>query len=512
MDGQKETNSGNSTVAINVDSPVINNVDSPVINNVDSPIIMTEVVDVDRSNGNGSGVNGSSNNDKKTDSIDVDSTNSPISNIDQDRNTLRSMWQLPSVQYFITVFKDALHIKVPIYIDDLENALLEPANDDSKTLLADLFMPVLRGLVKGPITATTWEKVLKVELGKRTNVFHKNPFGQGDHFTDVNISNRLLAIKCLCDLHMSKTKSVLDQINNNPDLDAMRPESIGKDEEGRLIWFFDDGRLYREAPPPPRGTPSKSRKSLDGKDRRWEVVCSTKEEWVEFVNSLAGSTDDQVKELHSLLDKEIMPLGLAKIQNYKKLVTKKEREKNRETQLAHRAVASLALPPGYRQFRSPRLLEQNLKKLEAERLEKERRKQLGLPDDEPDEEDDDDNDEDNDEDYLDDDEEQVEAKTKRVKRVPIVPLRQTSSGRRIIARKVDQNGMPLLSSDARRLAEDAAMEEDNVEDTMEDDNDQTSTTTTTTTTTSTNGHDNNDQMEEEQEEDNKEDIDADDQE
>ncbi|EGG19642.1 DDT domain-containing protein [Cavenderia fasciculata] len=333
------------------------------------------------------------------------------------KNQLRSMWQLPYTYRFISHFKDALHVNA-FHIDDLENALVTPEANHS--FLSELFIPMMKPIVKpkqGAITNLNWEDYIKIEIEKKINpnpffaqYAETNPFID-EHFSHLELKDRLLILKCICDWNLAKNKLIQELVSSpEQDPDELRLSPVGQDKDRCTYWFFgDDQRLWKETPPPAlplsqRGRKSIQNQQLGAKPCQWELQCASKESWEKFVDDMTESEIQCEKQLAENIG-EFLDGVLTKINN------------------RMRSQRRAQVPPP-RPIRSLRLLEQNLKKLEQEKLEEERRKLEGDSSDEEEE----------------DDEEELTGYGLRRRTVAArqaanakpTPITHTSSGRRIV--------------------------------------------------------------------------------
>ncbi|EFA81561.1 hypothetical protein PPL_05550 [Heterostelium album PN500] len=145
-------------------------------------------------NGNGTsnhGVLKSTIGDKEEDDKDTSMITDTV--VDK-KDEIRSMWQMAFIHHFLTLFVKPLHVKT-IYIDELENALIEP--DEFKTYLTELFVPLLRPVAKpksGGINPETWEGVLKHEVSKKSfDCFVESPYPEdSESFTSLSLVDRVL--------------------------------------------------------------------------------------------------------------------------------------------------------------------------------------------------------------------------------------------------------------------------------------------------------------------------------
>lgn len=194
----------------------------------------------------------------------------------------------------------------------------------------------------------------------------------------IPLLQRLEILRNLCEFHLEQPEHLWTLLRVKDGESDWRIEPIGKDSQNRRYWLFSDARLYREIEGVAQKKNSKKRTAaIDDSlswdienEENWELVCLTRDDYTEFMNSLTadGSTlKPKDKSFLKMICEEIIP-KVEPILNFQLAQHKKY----------FRPVASerISLLP---RKRSSRLLEKELeeeqRRLEREELEKGTEKQ-----------------------------------------------------------------------------------------------------------------------------------------
>ncbi|KAN0034531.1 hypothetical protein ACTFIV_001051 [Dictyostelium citrinum] len=308
--------------------------------------------------------------------------------VEDETEIIRSMWETPAIYQYLTFFKQTLGVRV-ISTDDLENSLLNPKNNIK--YLGDIFIPLLKELL--PVTKarnlnhTTWELFLKQELNKENNYFscfEENPFNEDSSlFSEVSLKNRVLLLKSVCDWNLSKSPNILEsvkQIINADETDSLRNLPMGiLNDQKEFYWYFGDHRLYKETLTMPAGSNGIKKRSKNNNSKnlidekgKWEIICQTKEEWDELIKKYEPfqeklDKNGKVEEVKEESDektlcinlKDVLPQVMSKLSSIK-------RKRSIFTQVPIGGSPIDMNEP--KQWKSMRLLAQNLKKKEQEEL------------------------------------------------------------------------------------------------------------------------------------------------
>ncbi|EGC29312.1 hypothetical protein DICPUDRAFT_84657 [Dictyostelium purpureum] len=285
---------------------------------------------------------------------------------EQDQDIVRSMWETPSIYQYLSFFKQPLGIK-NVSSDDLEGLLLNPKNYPKLT--GEIFIALLKDLL--PITKqrtinfNNWEQFLKTELNKENNyfdIFDENPFLEGDQFSEISqVKDRVLLLKAVCDWSLAKSQTILAHVKNylnEPDTLRNLPLGILNNQK-EFYYYFGDYRLYRETV-----TNSNGRKKTKDQGReqngKWEIVCSTSEEWDEIIEKYEPYSEEGDES-----DEKTLYINLKDV--YPQVTAKLAASKRKKNSMFSSAQVSNPVNDS-KHWRSSRLLAKDLRKKEQEDL------------------------------------------------------------------------------------------------------------------------------------------------
>ncbi|EAL73565.1 DDT domain-containing protein [Dictyostelium discoideum AX4] len=315
------------------------------------------------------------------------SVSTPKTKVEDETEIIRSMWETPAIYQYLTFFKQTLGVRV-ISTDDLESSLLNPKNNIK--LLGDIFIPLLKELL--PVTKartlnhTTWELFLKQELNKENsffNCFEENPFNEDSSlFSEVSLKNRILLLKSVCDWNLSKSPNILEsvkQIIAADETDKLRNLPMGiLNDQKEFYWYFGDHRLYKETLTMPAGSNGIKKRSKNNNNNgniidekgKWEIICQTKEEWEELIKKYEPFHEEinkngEVEEVKEESDEKTLCINLKDV--LPQVLSKLSSIKRKRTMFTQVPIGSSPIDMNEsKQWKSMRLLSQNLKKKEQE--------------------------------------------------------------------------------------------------------------------------------------------------
>jgi hypothetical protein len=275
---------------------------------------------------------------------------------------IRSWWEVPCIAHFCHIFAKPFKL-VNFEIEELEDTLLldEVKDKSTPSLLVNLYCSLLNGIVDKEVTEENWEFFLKMHLQWRNDNLDEgwNPhrdkiYKDLDTRTKVEILHRLIHWR----LELDDVGDLLRGI----DPLTLRVNSIGKDEDGNIYWYFYGTNLYLETPkkkpqkktkqeqgggkgrgkgkPPPKDA---SHTEGDGEEQGgvWKLVCSTMEEWDELVDDLSNCRRGEGKKLYNYINNELLPDVMYNLQQKEKIFKKKllaEMPRRTSDRLAQKAI------------------------------------------------------------------------------------------------------------------------------------------------------------------------------
>ncbi|KAG2182475.1 hypothetical protein INT43_007405 [Umbelopsis isabellina] len=205
-------------------------------------------------------------------------------------------------------------------------------------------------------------------------------------FFELPLESRILALHTLMEIIIESPNSEFGEICKNGDLDIKRYGAIGIDKEGRTYWLFGDDRLYRETA---IYTKKKQLPKLFDRPYTYELVCSTVEEWQDFLHTYCSDCKSTKGSQFELV-KSLRAVGEAVIAMLEQREQAKQRRKDRLLKATLKAQA-LEMVPKKRSSRLEQKMQEQeeLRKLEEmvtlqedleavqkfEAMEKERRSQ-----------------------------------------------------------------------------------------------------------------------------------------
>ncbi|CAI8034138.1 Cat eye syndrome critical region protein 2 homolog [Geodia barretti] len=161
---------------------------------------------------------------------------------------IRSWWEVPCVSHFCKIFSKPF--KLPEFeIEELEDALLLDMNPDPSSLLVQLFVIFLNGIVDRDITEENWQSFLKLHVRWRCDFLHEkwDPFqSKGCDYGSLGAREKVELLHKLC--HWRLELDDVGDLVRGYDGPSLRLLPLGRDGDGFLYWFFYGTRLYREAP------------------------------------------------------------------------------------------------------------------------------------------------------------------------------------------------------------------------------------------------------------------------
>ncbi|KAG0288494.1 hypothetical protein BGZ98_004249, partial [Dissophora globulifera] len=336
---------------------------------------------------------------------------------------LRSLKDFAAICQFMHLFHPAFALD-DFETEDLEQALVDPS---SLPYLVDLQARMLRTLTQDRrISFDNWFKYAQKEFERRAA--DQNPWieEEATNYEGFSLETKLFILSNLCEWQLDDPERFRSNFKEEEEEVAVewRVDPIGHDAFERTYWLFDDNRLYRENPPPPkvnsrsakqsapapkvkaapaprRGTRRSTRgqRSADSPEPdpepgfetppitpgvEWEPVCITKQDWEEFSGLFQRSKHPDEKALHSFINRDILPKVLGDFKE-------KEKEREKLEAIANRKRSSRIVVREFEVQEKARLeairqqdlqaaMEQRKEELRERRAERERQQQQQIRD------------------------------------------------------------------------------------------------------------------------------------
>ncbi|KAI8368237.1 uncharacterized protein BYT42DRAFT_585861 [Radiomyces spectabilis] len=281
--------------------------------------------------------------------------------------------------------------------EDLEHMLLKP---EERHRLEELIVRMLRLLTRNRfINDSTWQMYFARAFDKRVDS-EDNPFRtdqlehddkmestqqdtkdeeeeanhelsnsrsaneQLNNFFTLPLDVRVHLLHLLCEWQLEDPERFREHLASEFDAIQWRVDPIGYDAKGNSFWLFDDNRLYKESPAPPKKKKSKAsrkpkpkvvptrrstRRSAhtetpaveeeeeedeDEEDwKPWKLVCLTREDWEKLPNKFVKSAHPDEKQFYQVLVNDVLPKVIPVLEEHEKELKKQEA-------LAHRKRSS----------------------------------------------------------------------------------------------------------------------------------------------------------------------------
>ena len=133
----------------------------------------------------------------------------------------------------------------------------------------------------------------------------------------IPLLERLKILRNLCEFHLEQSEHFWELLKVKDGESDWRIEPIGKDSQNRRYWLFSDARLYREIEGLKMVSNSKTKKSsVDTmpwdieNENNWELVCLTRADYDEFMNSFTADGSvlkPKDKSFLKMIREEIIP-------------------------------------------------------------------------------------------------------------------------------------------------------------------------------------------------------------
>lgn len=126
----------------------------------------------------------------------------------------------------------------------------------------------------------------------------ENPFNTDTDFHSLSLRTKVLILNYLCDFRLDSAD--VELISNNFEPTSLRIEPLGYDALGSVYWYFYGTRLYRE-------DFRKSSSKKIGKDRVWQVICFSEQDWQSLANKFKNSKSRKEIALYKTLTEDFLP-------------------------------------------------------------------------------------------------------------------------------------------------------------------------------------------------------------
>lgn len=160
------------------------------------------------------------------------------------------------------------------------------------------------------VSHENWFESLAKEYKKRElEVDFPVPSTAGTILT-IPLLQRLEILRNLCEFHLEQPEHFWELLKVKDGEADWRIEPIGKDSQNRRYWLFSDARLYREIEGKATSKTTKKQANVlswDIEDEgNWELICLTRADYDEFLNSLTAEKGKD-KSFLKLIRDEIIP-------------------------------------------------------------------------------------------------------------------------------------------------------------------------------------------------------------
>ncbi|XP_039285809.1 uncharacterized protein LOC111052839 isoform X2 [Nilaparvata lugens] len=313
---------------------------------------------------------------------------------------IQSWWEVPSIAHFCSLFRVAFNL-LDFDIEELEEALLTDGTEDcGSSLLQELIVRLLCGIVgNNGISTFNYQMFLRRLFRQKCREYgRENPFNTDIDFQFLPLRTKVEILHALCDFRLD-ADDVLDVLKNL-DSDSLRVHPLGYDENRSAYWYFYGTRLYREDYPKAKKKKKKPRErekvetkgGRGGKRRgrgavtdddggsddtsgaegggggemglgQWQVVCYTEADWEQLAHDMADSRCKEERALHTVLNDDFLP-------EIPRLFEEKERLQRKRLMEMQPRRQSSRIEKLKHQKEEEKLRQAKLEKLERQRLER----------------------------------------------------------------------------------------------------------------------------------------------
>ncbi|KAJ3351432.1 hypothetical protein HDU83_008934 [Entophlyctis luteolus] len=307
----------------------------------------------------------------------------PDGDSDSRLELLRRSWEFAALAQFLTMFADAVdtpfrstEVRIDVYphphrlnalcFKDLEDALI---TSEPSEMLTAIHVKLLRiSTYNRFVTPDSWPLWFRKECEKRRQPALASLYPEGALYRDINVKSRVAILKALTDWQFDNPERFRERaaVRDADDACLWRVEPIGWDARGWTYWLFDDNRLYRERDGSSNGQGDATE---NGSAHAWELVCRTREDWIEFPTQFKGSKSRYERALYQSLTTGIGPQVLAAFEerDENERQRKREEEERNRQRLIEQERESLRIQQQYQKRSSSRLESKLLDQLERER-------------------------------------------------------------------------------------------------------------------------------------------------
>ncbi|KAF2638032.1 hypothetical protein P280DRAFT_456837 [Massarina eburnea CBS 473.64] len=317
---------------------------------------------------------------------------------------LRNMWQFANLAQYLHMFKGALKIDHDFGIAELETECLKPQSPEK---LAEIGLALLKHISshKG-LTPEIFDEYARRQFVAKAP--SRNPFGTDEEpvkFSTFDVFTKVRTLQQLSVWTLNNPNTIRERMNasEGEQLD-WRLAPFGRDSQQRLIYLFDDFRLYRQENPfafekPPQ-TKAKSKKrtaksTRQNKKRRvsarvaeesaddetvhvedkeedvddglggtkWECICVDYDDYQNYMSLIRRSKNTDEQELYASIEEHVIP-ELAKVAEEQ---AKKEARRQKELETLQKLATAK---------RSSRISARQDKVKEQEQIEEAERRRL----------------------------------------------------------------------------------------------------------------------------------------
>ncbi|KAH8550080.1 hypothetical protein BGW37DRAFT_91186 [Umbelopsis sp. PMI_123] len=202
------------------------------------------------------------------------------------------------------------------------------------------------------------------------------------NFFDLDLDTKLHVLHTLCEWQLDDPERMREHLPSEDDAAHWRVDPVGYDANGNTYWLFDDNRLYRESPAPPKSkSKNKSKAKGSGKKKKqppppppvrrgtrrglrsggnatpppeeeeevpahitaqeeteeewkpWKMLCITAGDWQAFPARFENSKNRDEQRMYQYLTKDLLPQILP-------ILEEREKEKKLEQALNNRKRSS----------------------------------------------------------------------------------------------------------------------------------------------------------------------------
>jgi len=170
------------------------------------------------------------------------------------------------------------------------------------------------------------------------------------NFFDLDLDTKVHVLYILCEWQLDDPERMREHLPSEDDAAQWRVDPVGYDANGNTYWLFDDNRLYRESPAPPKKSKAKSKKSKAPPKKKqpppppvrrgtrrglrsggndspppeeevaptvieeteeewvpWKMLCITAEDWQAFPARFENSKNRDEQRMHQYLTQQLLP-------------------------------------------------------------------------------------------------------------------------------------------------------------------------------------------------------------